>query len=177
MSRVGNKPIPIPANVNLSIDVDHVKVSGPKGEMVQTIPNPITVRREENRLFVERPSNERQHRALHGLTRALLNNHVNGVAIGFHKRLEIIGVGYRAEVKGQTLTLYLGYSHPIVYQVPETVTAKMDGNAIVLECCNKYLLGETAAKIRSFRPPEPYKGKGIRYADEMIRRKVGKKNV
>lgn len=177
MSRVGNKPIPIPSNVNLSIGAGLVKVSGPKGEMEQTIPDPITVRQEENRLLVERPSDERQHRALHGLTRALLSNHVNGVSNGFQKRLEIIGVGYRADVKGQTLTLHLGYSHPIVYEVPETVIPKMDGNAIVLECCNKYLLGETAAKIRSFRPPEPYKGKGVRYSDETVRRKVGKKNV
>ncbi len=177
MSRVGQKPIPIPSNVKLIIEGSCVKVSGPKGDMQQVVPEPITVRHESETLYVERPSDERTHKALHGLARALLANNVHGVSNGFEKSLEIIGVGYRAEAQGQKLTLQLGYSHPIVFDVPKNVGVKVEGNTVKLESCDKQLLGETAAKIRSFRPPEPYKGKGIRYSDEQVRRKVGKRNV
>ena len=177
MSRIGQQPIPIPSNVKLTIDGRTIKVSGPKGELQYVVVEPITVRQEENILIVERPTDERNHKALHGLTRALVANNVNGGSAGFCKRLEIIGVGYRAEAKGQTLTLQLGFSHPVVYDVPKGVDVKMEGNIVILESCNKHLLGETAAKVRSFRPPEPYKGKGVRYVGEYVRRKVGKKNV
>lgn len=177
MSRIGQQPIPVPSNVKLTIEGRMIKVSGPKGELQHEIVEPITVRQEENILIVERPTDERNHKALHGLTRALVANNVNGVSVGFTKRLEIIGVGYRAEAKGQTLTLQLGFSHPVVYEVPKGVDVKMEGQIVILESCNKHLLGETAAKVRSFRPPEPYKGKGVRYEGEHVRRKVGKKNV
>lgn len=177
MSRVGNKPIPIPSNVKLTVQGSTISVSGPKGELEHQVPYPITVRQEDDSLVVERPSDLRKHRELHGLTRALLANNVNGVSQGFIRKLEVNGVGYRAEAKGQKLTMQLGFSHPIEYELPKEVSAKVDGNTIALESCNKYILGEAAAKIRSFRPPEPYKGKGVRYVGEYVRRKVGKKNV
>ena len=160
MSRIGNKPIDIPSGVQCTLDGRVVRVKGPKGEMSQEVPQPITVRQEDNTIFVERPTDERTNRALHGLTRALIANHVHGVTAGFERRLEIIGVGYRAESKGQTLTMALGYSHPIVYDVPTGVIVKVEGNTnVILESCDKQLLGETAAKVRSFRPPRTLQGK------------------
>jgi len=143
-----------------------------------SIPVPITVRNDAGVLVVERPSDIRIHRALHGLTRALVANMVTGVTSGFKRQLEIQGVGYRAAVQGNALNIEVGYSHPIRYELPKGISATVDRNVMItLEGIDKQLLGETAAKIRSFRPPEPYKGKGIRYVGEFVRRKVGKKNA
>jgi large subunit ribosomal protein L6 len=143
-----------------------------------SIPVPITVRNDAGVLVVERPSDIRIHRALHGLTRALVANMVTGVTSGFKRQLEIQGVGYRAAVQGTALNIEVGYSHPIRYELPKGISATVDRNVMItLEGIDKQLLGETAAKIRSFRPPEPYKGKGIRYVGEFVRRKVGKKNA
>jgi len=143
-----------------------------------SIPVPITVRNDAGVLVVERPSDIRIHRALHGLTRALVANMVTGVTSGFKRQLEIQGVGYRAAVQGNALNIEVGYSHPIRYELPKGINATVDRNVMItLEGIDKQLLGETAAKIRSFRPPEPYKGKGIRYVGEFVRRKVGKKNA
>ncbi len=142
------------------------------------IPVPITVRKDSDALLVERPSDNRIHRALHGLTRALVANMVTGVTSGFKRQLEIQGVGYRAAVQGDALNIEVGYSHPIRYELPKGISATVERNVMItLEGIDKQLLGETAAKIRSFRPPEPYKGKGIRYLGEFVRRKVGKKNA
>ncbi len=178
MSRVGRQPIPVPSGVEVTIQDRHVRVKGPKGQLERTIPSPITVRRDGDVLLVERPSDNRVHRSLHGLSRALVANMVQGVTDGFRRQLEIVGVGYRAAIQGDTLNLELGYSHPIRYQLPEGITGNVERNVVItLEGIDKYILGEAAAKVRSFRPPEPYKGKGVRYAGEAVRRKVGKKNA
>jgi len=178
MSRVGRQPIPIPAGVQVQIEGQAVSVKGPKGHHQFRVPAPITVRRDGDQLVVERPNDSRGNRALHGTSRALLANLVKGVSEGFVRKLEINGVGYRAAGQGSSLTLELGYSHPVKYDLPAGVTAEVEKNVLItLMGSDKHVLGETAAKIRSFRPPEPYKGKGIKYAEEQIRRKVGKKNV
>lgn len=178
MSRIGKKPVPIPPKVKVTVAGSRVKVEGPKGVLEMDVPVPITVEQQAQELVVRRPNDERRNRALHGLTRALVANMVTGVSDGFVRNLEISGVGYRAEAKGDTLTLDLGYSHPIKFQLPAGISATVERNTqIKLEGVDKELLGRTAAKIRSFRPPEPYKGKGIKYAEEQIRRKVGKKNM
>ncbi|MFB3788800.1 MAG: 50S ribosomal protein L6 [bacterium] len=178
MSRVGRQPIPIPSGVQVHIQDRTVSVQGQKGQLEFTVPAPITVRAEEGRLVVERPDDGRLNRALHGTSRALLANLVKGVSEGFVRKLEINGVGYRASVQGNALNLELGYSHPVKYDLPAGVSAEVEKNVqITLRGIDKHLLGEVAAKIRSFRPPEPYKGKGVKYAEEHIRRKVGKKNV
>ncbi|MDX9752795.1 MAG: 50S ribosomal protein L6 [bacterium] len=178
MSRVGRKPIDIPASVNVTLQGQTVKVKGDKGQMEWTYPSPITVKIEDNQVIVERPDDTYPIRALHGTVRALINNMVTGVSQGFQRKLQINGVGYRAAVQGNFLNLELGYSHPINYELPQGISAAVEKNVeITLSGIDRQLLGEVAAKVRSFRPPEPYKGKGVKYAEEIIRRKVGKKNV
>jgi large subunit ribosomal protein L6 len=176
MSRVGKTPIPIPEKTTVQIDGQHVAVNGPKGALERDIHPDITAKVDGQEVIVSRPSDVKRHRALHGLTRALLYNMVLGVSRGFSKELQLIGVGYRAEMRGKTLVLYLGYSHPIVLQPPEGVTISVEAkeNKIKVEGVDKELVGETAAKIRSFRKPEPYKGKGVRYVGEYVRAKAGK---
>ncbi len=178
MSRIGRQPVPIPSGVDVKLEKQHIHVKGPKGELSFDIPEPITVREDQSQLLVERPNDNRKIRSLHGTTRSVINSLVVGVSSGFERKLQINGVGYRASVQGNTLTLELGYSHPIKYDLPEGITAEVERNVeITLRGYDKQLLGEVAAKVRSFRPPEPYKGKGVKYIEEHIRRKVGKKNV
>ncbi len=176
MSRIGRKPIPIPAGVKVQVDGGTVRAEGPKGKVVQPVPAGVSAKLEGNQILVARTGDDRKVRALHGLARALLANMVNGVKQGFEKRLEIVGIGYRAQLQGRAIQLALGYSHPIVFPLPEGVTAEIDKQtAITLRGPDKAVLGETAARLRMLRKPDPYKGKGIKYADEVIRRKVGKK--
>lgn len=178
MSRVGRNPIPIPSGVEVNINDQFVQVKSGKGELSYTVPEPIKVRIEENQILVERPNDLRKIRSLHGTARAIINNMVHGLSEGFNRQLEINGVGYRAAVQGNTLNLELGYSHPIDFPLPDLVSAQVEKNTLItLHSIDKQVLGETAAKIRSLRPPEPYKGKGVRYVDEHIRRKEGKKNA
>lgn len=174
MSRIGRKPIVVPKGVNVALADANVTVKGPKGELKRALPGGVTIKIEGGHIDVARDDDSRENRARHGLVRALLANMVKGVTDGFERRLEINGVGYRAEVSGSKITLALGYSHPVVYDLPKTVTAKVEKNIIILTASDRELLGETAAKLRSFRPPEPYKGKGVKYLEEHIRRKVGK---
>ena len=179
MSRIGKLPIAIPAGVTIDIKDNVITVKGPKGELKQAVNPNIKVEMADGQLTVARPDDNRESRAQHGLYRALINNMVVGVSEGFKKELEIVGVGYKAESKGQILELTLGYSHMIVMQMPPEVKvdAKTERNKaplITLESCDKQLLGQICAKIRSFRKPEPYKGKGIKFVGEVIRRKSGK---
>lgn len=180
MSRIGKKPIIVPENVEITITGNHVTVKGPKGELTWDFPSEITVIQSDKELTVTRKDDEPESRSLHGLTRALLNNMVVGVSEGFEKRLEITGVGYRAQVSGKKLTLSLGFSHPIDMEAPEGITIEIDKeqkNVIIISGIDKQLVGEVAANIRKHRPPEPYKGKGIRYAGEYVHRKTGKTAV
>ena len=176
MSRVGKAPIAVPNGVEITIDGRTVAVKGPKGSLSREIPGEITVRQDGGTLLVERPDDERQSRAMHGLVRSLVNNMVVGVTDGFTKQLEIIGVGYRATAKGQdTLDLALGFSHPVEVKAPAGVTFDVPSpNRIDVKGSDKEVVGQVAADIRKLRKPEPYKGKGVRYAGEHIRRKVGK---
>jgi len=175
MSRIGRKPIPIPKGVEVVIDDNTVIVKGPKGTLQQRVDPSLTVQRENGVVQVLRPDDEREHRALHGLTRTLINNMVVGVTEGYRKNLEIQGVGYRAALDGKTLVLHVGFSHPVRVTPPEGVTYAVDGQTkISVIGIDKQLVGEEAARIRRIRPPEPYKGKGIRYEGEVIRRKAGK---
>jgi len=175
VSRVGKAPIPIPEGVEVKIEKNVVKVKGPKGELEQWVDPSIQVRIEDGQVILTRPSDNRHHKALHGLYRSLVANMVEGVSRGFEKKLQIEGVGYRAEKKGKAVVFALGFSHPIVFIPPEGVQIEVASpTELTISGCDKQLVGQTAAKIRSFRPPEPYKGKGIRYADEVIRRKAGK---
>jgi large subunit ribosomal protein L6 len=180
MSRIGKLPISIPAGVKIEVDDNNVvKVTGPKGELSQQVNPEIKVDIKDGTLHVERPSDVQKHRALHGLYRALLNNMVTGVSQGYRKELELVGVGYRASNQGQVLELSLGYTHNILIQLPqevklETKTERNKNPLIILESCDKELIGLVCAKIRSFRKPEPYKGKGIRFVGEVVRRKSGK---
>ncbi|MQA90684.1 MAG: 50S ribosomal protein L6 [Gemmatimonas sp.] len=175
MSRIGRKPIPVPGGVEVAIDGTTVRVKGPKGELERTLHRDIVVRRDGEQILVERPSDQSQHRALHGLSRTLVANMIEGVTEGFKKTLEIVGVGYRAENKPFGLTLNLGYSHTIDYKAPEGISLKAVSPTVVdVEGANKEVVGQVAAEIRSLRPPEPYKGKGVRYQGEVIRRKAGK---
>jgi len=175
VSRVGKNPIPIPDGVELDIKKASVAVKGPKGELSTRIHPDITLEVKEGQLFVERPNDSKQFRALHGLYRSLISNMVEGVHKSFEKKLEIVGVGYRAEVKNKRLVLQLGYSHPIVFAPPEGIELVTENpTSIAIRGINKEIVGQVAAKIRSFRPPEPYKGKGIKYVGEHIRRKAGK---
>jgi len=179
MSRVGKLPVTVAKGVEVSIQGKQVKVKGPKGELVQEIHPDITVRVENGEVLVERPSDEKNHRAMHGLYRALIANMVKGVSEGYKLELELVGVGYRAKAVGQQLEFMLGYSHPIILELPKEVGVaarqdKGENPIVTLESFDKQLLGQVAAKIRSFRKPEPYKGKGIRFIKEQIRRKAGK---
>lgn len=175
MSRVGKLPIPIPAGVKIQITDDLVRVEGPKGKLEHRVPAVIHVAIADGALSVTRKDESRQTRSLHGLTQRLLGNMVRGVHNAFTRNLEIVGVGYRAEAKGQSLQLSLGYSHPVLFQLPPGVQARTERPTLItLESIDRQLLGETAAMIRRLRPPEPYKGKGIKYAEEVLRRKAGK---
>lgn len=175
MSRIGKLPITIPSGVKVDIKDNNVTVKGPKGQLTSTFNPDMKIEVEDNVLTVSRPSDKKEHRALHGLTRSLLNNMVVGVSNGFEKKLEINGVGYRAQKQGNKLTLNLGYSHPIEMVDPEGIDTVVEGtNKITVSGINKESVGRHAANIRAKRQPEPYKGKGIKYADEHIRRKEGK---
>ncbi len=176
MSRIGRSPIPLPNGVEVSIDDREVTVKGPKGTLARTLPGAITVRRDEQVLVVERPDDERHNRALHGLTRSLLNNMVVGVTDGFSKELEIVGVGYRATARGaSSVELALGFSHPVVVDAPDGISFEVPApTRIAVRGIDKEKVGQVAANIRKIRKPEPYKGKGVRYAGERVIRKAGK---
>ena len=175
MSRVGKLPITIPEGVTVNIDGNKVDAKGPNGELSVTVNSEMQLKIEDGVLTVERPSEAQQHRAFHGLTRALVNNIVEGVSIGFQKKLEIVGVGYRAEMKGKNLLVSVGYSHQILVMPPDGVELATEGNNVILvKGIDKVVVGQLAAKIREIRKPEPYKGKGIRYSNEAVRKKVGK---
>lgn len=176
MSRVGRLPIAIPAGVTVTVTPDNVvTVKGPKGELTKAMSKEMNIAIEENQVVVTRPSDVKEHRALHGLTRALINNMVIGVTNGYAKTLQLIGVGYRATAKGKGLTLNLGFSHPVEIEAVEGITFELpDSTTVVVRGIDKELVGDVAADIRTWRKPEPYKGKGIKYSDEVIRRKEGK---
>jgi large subunit ribosomal protein L6 len=177
MSRIGRKPIPVPAGVTVSVEPEMVRVNGPKGELFERVHRDITVAQtEEGTLVVSRPTDRGEHRALHGLTRSLVANMVEGVTDGFVKTLEIQGVGYRAVLKGRDLELALGYSHPVSIKAPDGIDFEVpQPTRVIVRGISKQLVGEIAANIRKQRPPEPYKGKGIRYEGEYVARKVGKR--
>jgi large subunit ribosomal protein L6 len=181
MSRIGKLPIPVPAGVSVSVsDKNHVVVKGPKGELALAVDPDIAIEQDDDGGFtVTRPTDQKRHRALHGLTRSLVANMVEGVSNGYRKELEVIGVGYRAEVTNGILELALGFSHPIYFLPPDGITltattVRGQSPRVVIEGIDKQLVGQVAAKLRALRPPEPYKGKGIRYSDEFVRRKAGK---
>jgi large subunit ribosomal protein L6 len=177
MSRIGKQPIKIPQGVKIAVEGNTVRAEGPKGKLSQPVPAGLTPKMADGTtLVIERGSEEREVRALHGLARALVANMVTGVKDGFVRKLEIIGIGYRAQLQGKAIQLALGYSHPIVFPLPEGITAEIDKQvSITLRGADKALLGQTAAKLRALRKPDPYKGKGIRYSGEFVRKKVGKK--
>jgi large subunit ribosomal protein L6 len=175
MSRIGKKPVPIPKGVTVTLDGSKISVKGPKGELSRSLPAAMLVSMKDSEVVVERPSDENEHKALHGLTRTLVANMVEGVTTGFSKQLEIIGVGYKAEQRPYGLQLALGFSHPIEYRAPAGIKLSApQPTQVTIEGANKEMVGQVAAEIRSFRPPEPYKGKGIKYAGEQVRRKAGK---
>jgi len=176
VSRIGRMPIVLPAGVEVQIKDTYVKVKGPKGEMEHTFPPGMIILREDRIINVQRPSDARTYRALHGMTRALINNMVQGVSTGFEKVLEVNGVGYRAEMEGENLVLYVGYSHPVVVKPPQGISFAVDARTRQIKVMgyDKEAVGQMAADIRKIRPPEPYKGKGIKYLEEKIRRKAGK---
>jgi len=174
MSRIGKMPIQIPKGVKVDLNGDLLSVKGPKGELKRPIHPIVNLNMENDQILVTVNDDSKESKSYHGLFRALIANMVTGVTDGFERALDIVGVGYRAEVSGRTATFHLGYSHPIVFELPEGIDAAIDKSRITLKGIDKELLGRTAAKIRSFRKPEPYKGKGIKYADEFIKRKAGK---
>jgi large subunit ribosomal protein L6 len=175
MSRIGKLPIPLPAGVTVEINGQDVAVKGPKGELKLTVSKPITVSQEDGSVIVSRPDDEAVSKSLHGLTRSLIANNVHGVSEGFTKALEIVGTGYRAALKGATVELSLGFSHPVLVTPPEGITLVVEGNTkIIVSGIDKQAVGEMAANIRKLRKPEPYKGKGVRYEGERVRRKAGK---
>jgi large subunit ribosomal protein L6 len=179
MSRIGKLPITLPKGVDVAVNKNNITVKGPKGELKRTIDPEITVAVDNGVVTVSRPTEQKRHKALHGLYRSLLNNMVKGVSEGYKTEQELVGVGYRAQAKGQQLELTLGYSHNVIFELPTeikvTTTAEKGQNPkIIMECSDNELLGLVAAKIRSLRKPEPYKGKGIKFADEVLRRKAGK---
>ena len=176
MSRIGRKPIPVPEGVTISIEPELVRVNGPRGELTERVPRDIDVTQNDAELVVTRPTDRAEHRALHGLTRSLVANMVEGVTTGFTKTLEIQGVGYRAQLKGRDLELALGYSHPVPIKAPAGIEFEVpQPTRVVVKGNSKQQVGEIAAFIRKQRPPEPYKGKGIRYQGEYVARKVGKR--
>lgn len=176
MSRIGRKPIPVPDGVTVEVGTGQVSVKGPKGELAQTLSSDMKVAESEGVVTVERPTDRGEHRALHGLTRSLIANMVEGVTDGFEKRLEIQGVGYRAQLKGKNLEMALGFSHPVAIEAPEGIEFEVpQPTEVVVRGIDKQLVGQVAADIRKRRPPEPYKGKGIRYRGEYVARKVGKR--
>jgi large subunit ribosomal protein L6 len=176
MSRIGRMPITVPDNVDVTIDGSQVSVKGPKGKLSRVFPQELEISRENGDLVVKRPSDEPRYRALHGMTRSLLNNMVVGVSSGFERILEVNGVGYRADIDGKNLVLFVGYSHPVVVQPAEGINFEVDTRTRQIKVLgyDKELVGQVAANIRKVRPPEPYKGKGIKYLEEKIRRKAGK---
>jgi large subunit ribosomal protein L6 len=175
MSRIGKLPIPVPPAVKVKFDGSRISVEGPKGKLDMRVDDSVSVEIRDGQVVVTRKDQARQSRSIHGLTRKLLANMIHGVNEGFSQVLEINGVGYRAEVRGNLIQLLLGYSHPIIFQLPPGVNAKVERQTVItLESANRQVLGETAAMIRELRPPEPYKGKGVKYAEETIRRKAGK---
>ena len=176
MSRIGRAPITIPDGVTVDITGQTVTVKGPKGELTHTVVEPIRIAQEDGQLVVTRPTDRGPHRALHGLSRSLVANLVTGVSDGFERRLEIQGVGYRAQMRGQALELAVGYSHPVTIDPPDGIQFEVPApTQVVVRGIDKQLVGEIAAQVRGVRPPEPYKGKGVRYAGEAVRRKVGKR--
>jgi large subunit ribosomal protein L6 len=175
VSRIGKLPINIPSGVKVAVDGQGVRLEGPKGKLAAPLPDGVAVKVDGNVVRVERASDDRRMRSLHGLTRKLIANMTQGVSQGFNRILDINGVGYRAEVKGREIHMTLGYSHPVVFALPEGVAASVERQVIItLTGADRQVVGETAAKIRSLRPPEPYKGKGIKYREEVIQRKAGK---
>jgi large subunit ribosomal protein L6 len=176
MSRIGKAPIPVPSGVEVTLTAERVAVKGPQGSLERVIPAPITVKQGDGELLVERPDDERENRALHGLTRSLVNNMVVGVTAGFTKELEIVGVGYRAAAQGANkIELALGFSHPVVVDAPDGITFEVPApTRIIVKGIDKELVGQVAANIRKIRKPEPYKGKGVRYLGEHVQRKAGK---
>jgi large subunit ribosomal protein L6 len=177
MSRIGKVPIPIPKGVEIRLDGDSLKVNGPRGELTRKIHPKVQVNTDGEKIEVSVYDSTKESKSLHGLFRVLISNMITGVSSGFERSLEIVGVGYRAELKDRTVVFNIGYSHPVNYELPEGIDARIDKMKISLTGNDKELLGKTAAKIRSFRKPEPYKGKGIKYSEEMIRRKAGKSGV
>jgi large subunit ribosomal protein L6 len=176
MSRIGKKPIQVPEGVTVDVKPGHVTVKGPKGELSQDVSPEMKVSQDDGVLSVERPTDRGEHRALHGLTRSLIANMVEGVTDGYEKRLEIQGVGYRARLQGKSLELALGYSHPVSVSAPDGIEFEVpQPTQVVVRGIDKQLVGEIAAQVRKARPPEPYKGKGVRYAGEHVARKVGKR--
>ena len=176
MSRIGRAPIPVPAGVNVEIKGQHVTVTGPKGTLEHRVVEPIAVEQAEGELLVTRPTDRSDHRSLHGLSRTLVANMVQGVTDGFEKKLELVGVGYRAQLKGANIELAVGFSHPVSIEPRGGVTFEVPAvTQIIVRGIDKQLVGQIAAEIRKVRPPEPYKGKGIRYEGEAVRRKVGKR--
>jgi large subunit ribosomal protein L6 len=176
MSRIGKQPIVVPDGVEIQVEAGLVKVKGPKGELEERVSRDMTVEQENGSIVVTRPSDRGEHRALHGLTRSLINNMVQGVTEGFEKRLEIQGVGYRAQLQGKKLVMSLGYSHPVEIDAPEGIEFEVPApTQVVVRGISKQVVGEVAAGVRKQRPPEPYKGKGIRYQGEYVARKVGKR--
>ncbi|WP_217913713.1 50S ribosomal protein L6 [Miltoncostaea marina] len=176
MSRIGRAPIPIPDGVTVDIAGQNVVVKGPKGELRHTVVEPIRISQEDGQLVVTRPTDRGPHRALHGLSRSLVANMIEGVSAGFERRLEVVGVGYRAQMRGTSLEMAVGYSHPVTIEPPEGISFEVPApTQVVVRGIDKQAVGQITAQIRAVRPPEPYKGKGVRYAGEEVRRKVGKR--
>jgi large subunit ribosomal protein L6 len=176
MSRIGKQPIPFPSTVDVTVEPEVVRVNGPRGSLEERVSRDLTVEKNDGEIVVKRPTDRGEHRALHGLTRSLIANMVTGVTEGFEKRLEIQGVGYRAALRGKDIELAVGYSHPVQIKAPEGIEFEVPvPTQIIVRGNSKQVVGEIAAQIRKVRPPEPYKGKGIRYADEYVMRKVGKR--
>lgn len=175
MSRIGRKPILLPDQVKIAVEGGHISVQGPKGKLSLRLHHSLAVRVEDNRIHCTRPTDSKLHRSLHGLSRTLIANMIEGVTKGFEKKLEMVGVGYRASVQGRNLSLMLGYSHPLIFPLPDGIQVSVESqNLLTVSGSDKQQVGVVAAKIRSLRPPEPYKGKGVKYAGEHIRRKAGK---
>jgi len=175
MSRIGRLPITVPAGVTIDLDGQKITVKGPKGELAHVVPEPIEVKLEDGQLLVTRPDDERDSRSLHGLTRTLISNNIVGVTEGYSKGLEVVGTGYRVAAKGASVEFALGFSHPVTFDPPAGITFTVEGNTkLTVSGIDKQAVGEVAAQIRKLRKPEPYKGKGVRYAGEVVRRKAGK---